>query len=287
MLIHIGGLTIGGRDRPLIITDFDDTGISYETSDVIIPNRAGSYLGRDRQSERTLTFTIRSGHGVKSLRAAQDLADELTRVWTESAAKNPGVPTEMVIETSPGRRRRVLGRCGKISAIDPDVRAMQGSVELIAEFRWTDPVAYEEFDETFSISVLPKSQGGLASPLVAPLKSAIWSGTGYRFVENRGNSAAGMAVTFYGPAANPTLRVNGKDVSVRKTLAWDESVTVDGRTGTVTNQDGTNYSRYLTARTRLDTLKLDPGSHEVAFTAQDSTQTARAEIHFSSAYNNY
>lgn len=287
MYLEIDNLRIGGRESGLVITEFDDAGISYDTSDVTIPNRAGVYLGRDRQSERTLTFTIRTGNGPRNLRQAQELADELTRVWRDSARKGPGELTEIVLETRPDRRRRALGRCRKITPIVPDVRGMQGSVEILAEFVASDPVFYAEYDETFSISVLPKSQGGLASPLVAPLRSAIWSGTGYRFVENRGNSAAGMAVTFYGPAANPTLQVNGKEVSVKKTLAWDESVTVDGRTGTVTNQDGANYSRYLTARTRLDALKLDPGSHEVAFTAQDSTQTARAEIHFSSAYNNY
>lgn len=287
MYFEIEGLRIGGRESGLVITELDDTGIGYEASDIVVPNRAGLYLGRDRQSERTLTFTIRSGKGPRTLRQAQDLADELTRVWTQSAAKAPGELTEMVIETGGDRRRRIFGRCGKITAIVPDARAMQGGIELLAEFRWTDPSAYAEDDTTYSISVTPAPEGGLKTPLVAPLKTVVWGGVGWRFVTNNGDRASAMTVKFYGPCSNPKLGVNGKTVGLNYTLPYDEVITVDGKTGAVTNAAGANASRYLTSRSRLDTLKLDPGTHEVSFTAGDSTQTARAEILYADAFNNY
>lgn len=287
MLIDIGGLTIGGRSNPLIITDFEDSGITYETSDLTIPNRPGVYAGKDRQSERTLTFTFNTGGGVKNLSSAQHLADELVRVWMDSASQKHGELTEMTIETRPDRRRRIMGRCRKITTVNPDVRAMQGSVSLLAEFVWTNPVAYEEHDERFSISVLPEQTGGLSAPLVAPLQAETWGGTGYRFVENHGDAPSAMSVTFHGPSKNPSLEVNNQVVALNKTLAYDESITVNGTTGTITNQYGDNMSRYLTSRTRLDALKLEPGSWEVAFRAEDDTNTARADIDFASAYRNY
>lgn len=287
MYVEIAGLRVGGRDRPLVITSFDDSGVSYESSDLTIPNRAGTYLGRDRQTERTLTFTINTGGGIKNLSAAQHLADELTKVWTDSAAKKPGELTEMVIETSPDRRRRIFGRCGKITAVNPDVRAMQGSVELQAEFRWTDPIAYSEEDTTYSISVVPAAEGGIKSPIIAPIKTVTWGGVGWRFVTNSGDRASAMAIKLYGPCKNPQIGVNGKTVGLKHTLAYDEVITVNGKTGTVTNAAGANVSRYLTSRSRLDTLKLDPGTHEVSFTAEDTTQTARAEILYADAYSNY
>lgn len=286
MYLEIDNLRIGGRESGLVITELDDTGIAYETTDVTIPNRPGLYLGKDRQSERTLTFTIRTGNGPRNLRQAQELADELTRVWRDSARKGPGELTEIVLETRPDRRRRVMGRCRKITPIVPDIRGMQGSVEILAEFVASDPVFYDEYDETFDISVLPQQQGGIIAPIVAPIQTSMWSGVGYRYVENAGDSPASMSVKFYGPASNPSLKVNGQEVALRGQLAYDETVTVNGRTGTVSNESGDNVSRLLTARTRLDALKLDPGSHEVSFTAEDVTNTARAEIIFSGAYNN-
>lgn len=280
------GLRVGGFNSPLIITDYDDSGISYESTDITIPNRAGVYLGRDRQTERTLTFTIRTGGGVRNLTAAQELADLLTSEWVESAYKEPGSLTTLVIETRPDRRRRVMGRCRKITAVNPDVRAMQGSIELLAEFVWSDPVAYAETDTVFGISVLPEQTGGLYAPLVAPLKAATWGGTGYRFVTNEGDTPARMAVRFIGPCSNPKITVDGQEVAIKKTLAYDEVIRVDGRTGIVRNTAGANMSRYLTSRTRLDNLTLTPGRHEVSFTADDQTNTARAELLFASAYRN-
>lgn len=286
MFLEIDSLRIGGRDNDLIISDFEDTGISYESSNVQIPQRAGLYLGRNNQSERTLTFTINTGPRPRSLAEAQDLADELTSVWAKSASKEPGELTEMVIETRPDRRRRIMGRCGKITALNPDVRAKQGSVQILAEFLWSDPIAYAETDTEYSISVLPESQGGIKSPIIAPIQTVTWSGVGYRFVENTGDTPARMAVRFIGPATNPSIEVDGQEVAIRKTLAYDETITVDGRTGTINDQNGSNMSRFLTARTRLDALTLSPGSHEVSFTAEDVTNTARAELLFASAYRN-
>lgn len=280
------GLTIGGRAQDLIITDWDDSGVAYDSTDVTFPNRPGLYPGRDRLTERTHTFTIRTGRNVRTLAHAQELADQLTAEWAAGAALPPGETFSLLIETRPDRRRRIFGRPRKITALVPDVRAQQGGIELLAEFVQTDPISYTESDEVFSISVLPEQAGGLKTPLVAPLKTVVWGGVGYRFVTNAGDAAARMTVRFIGPCKNPAVIVNGQRVAINKALAFDEQITVDGRTGKVTNQEGANVSQYLTARTRLDALQLSPGQHEVSFTAEDSTQTARAELIFASAFNN-
>lgn len=284
MYIEFEGMRIGGRDQPLIITEYDPPDHSVETSDVTIPGRPGTYAGRDRRVERTHVFTIRTGGGVRNLSAAQELADELTAAWSRGSALGPGQTIPLIMETT--RRRRIFGRPRKITAISPDVRAMQGSIEIMAEFVQTDPVAYEEFDTAFSISVLPEPQGGIVTPLVEPIRTATWGGVAYRFVENTGDSASRMAVTFHGPCANPRLTVDGQDVALRGTLNYDQAVTIDGRTSTVLRNDGANVSNMLTSRTRLDSLALSPGSHEIGFSAEDTTMTARASISFASAYNN-
>ena len=285
MYIEIEGLRIGGREQPLIITDYDSPDHSVESSDVSITGRAGIYPGRDRRLERSHIFHIRTGGGVKNLAAAQELADELTRVWAKGTSLKPGQTMPLTIETT--RRRRIFGRPRRITTITPDVRAKQGSVELMLEFLQVDPVAYGDVDESFSISVLPEPQGGIKTPLIAPIKTVSWGGSGYRFVTNSGDTNSSMAVKFYGPCANPSLEVNGQEVALKTTLAYDDVVTVDGRTGTVTNRSGANVSRFLTARTRLDALRLEPGTHEVRFRAEDTTFTARAEISYANAYNNF
>lgn len=279
------GLLIGGRAQDLIITEWDNPGIAYESSDVTIPNRAGLYAGRDTQTEITHTFTLRTGRNVRTLAHAQEVADAFTAEWRAGANLEPGQTFPLIVETRPDRRRRIFGRPRKITALVPDARAQQGGIELLAEFVQTDPVTYSEADEAFNISVLPEQTGGLFAPLIAPLKAATWGGTAYRFVTNSGDAPTAIAVRFYGPCANPRLTVNGQEVAIRKSLAYDEQITVDGRTSAVTNQTGANVSRYLTARTRLDTLRIDPGTHEVSFTAEDSTNTAQAEIIYSPGYH--
>lgn len=284
MYIEIDGLRIGGRELPLIITDYSSPDHTVESSDVTITGRAGTFPGRDRREERTHVFTIRTGGGVKNLSAAQELADRLSGVWAKGTSMKPGESMPMIIETT--RRRKIYGRPRRISTVTPDVRAMQGSVELTLEFVQFDPNVYGERDETFSISVLPQPEGGIKTPLIAPIKTVSWGGSGYRFVTNNGDTASAMAVSFFGPCSNPTLEVNGQEVSIKKKLQYDEVITVDGRKGTVTNQAGANVSRYLTQRTRLDALRLEPGTHEVRYRAEDTTYTARAEIKYADAYLN-
>lgn len=285
MYIEIEGLRIGGREQPLIITAYDAPDHSVESSDISITNRPGIYAGRDRKVEKTHVFTIRTGGGVRNYNAALELADELTRVWAKGTNLKPGETMPMIIETT--RRRRIFGRPRKLTAITPDVRGKQGSVEFLLEFIQTDPVVYGAEDESFSISVLPEPQGGIKTPLIAPIQTVSWGGTGYRFVSNDGDAPTTMAVRFYGPATKPTLEVNGQEVAINGTIAYDDYYTVDGRTGSVKNRAGANVSRYLTSRTRLDALRLAPGNHEVGFRAEDSTFTARAEILYADAFNNF
>lgn len=285
MYIEIDNIRIGGRNSPLVITDYEAPDHSVESTDITIPNRPGLYAGRDRRLEKTHVFTIRTGGGVRNYAAAQELADQLTAVWAKGTSLKPGETMPMIIETT--RRRRIFGRPRKLTAITPDVRGKQGSVELLMEFIQFDPIVYGENDETFSISVLPVPQGGIKTPLIAPIKTVSWHGSGYRYVTNSGDTNSSMAVKFYGPCANPSLEVNGQEVALKTTLAYDDVVTVDGRTGTVTNRSGANVSRFLTARTRLDALRLEPGTHEVRFRAEDTTFTARAEISYANAYNNF
>lgn len=285
MYIEIEGLRIGGREQPLIITEYDAPDHSVESSDISITNRPGIYAGRDRKLEKTHVFTIRTGGGVRNYNAALELADELTRVWAKGTNLKPGETMPMIIETT--RRRRIFGRPRKLTSITPDVRGKQGSVEFLMEFVQTDPVVYGDVDESFSISVLPEPQGGIKTPLIAPIKTVSWHGSEYRYVTNSGDADTAIAVKFYGPCANPSLEVNGQEVALKTTLAYDDVVTVDGRTGTVTNRSGANVSRYLTARSRLDALRLEPGTHEVRFRAEDSTYTASAEILYADAYNNF
>lgn len=280
------GLVIGGRSQDLLITDWESSGISFETSDVIIPNRPGLYAGRSRLTEITHTFTLNTGPNVRTLAHAQEVVDQLTSEWVAGASLPHGETFPIVVETRADRRRRIYGRPTKITSVDPDVRAKQGSVEILMEYVQTDPTAYEEEDQRFSISVLPKQAGGIKAPLVAPIKSVTWSGVGHRFVENLGDAPAAMSVTFHGPSKNPSLAVIGQVVALNRTLQYDESITIDGRSGSVTNQSGANMSRYLTSRSRLDALKLNPGSWEVSFRAEDDTNTARADIVFASAYRN-
>lgn len=284
MYIEIDGLRVGGNDSPLVIQDYEDSGIVYDSADISIPGRDGLYLGADTVQARTHTITLRANKGSHSLADAQALADKFTRAWRSADRHTPGAVVPMILETT--RRRRIFGRPRKLSTITPDVLAMQGSITILAEFVQSDPVVYSADDTHFPIDILPKAQGGLKGPLTAPLRSTFWTGVSYRFVENLGDQPSRIAVKFYGPCKNPRLAVDGQVVALNATIAYDQWIEVDGRTGSVLRSDGVNVSPSLTSRTRLDHLQITPGQHEISYQTEDQSLTARAEIVFASAYTN-
>ncbi len=284
MLVSYGGVTVGETSQGMFLTEVElDLG-DLRTGDVEWPLRHGSRPGVDYLESGTLTLTLCSSPGARDDAAANAAVSEFARAWRLGLREGSGRLAPLSV--SVGDRSRVLyGRPGRIAPPAPGSNAMgQGVAMLTAEFRILDPFVYAAESEDVTVSVVPKTLGGIIAPLVTPVTTTLTSDTSYRFVTVGGDADATFAVTFHGPATDPKVVVNGVEVGVAGSIAYDEDVTVDGRARTVELANGQPVASRLSRGTRIDRMTLPPGEHEIAFTATDRTGTATATVSVTPAF---
>lgn len=284
MLVSLADVTVGEPGHDLVLTGFEVDLGSIRTGDAALPIGHGSRPGADFLEAGAITLTLRSAYGIRDSVAAERVTSAFMRAWRSSLSAGPGVMTPLLIEAG-GRARMVYGRAGRISPPPPDtVLKRQGLVEIIAEFRVLDPHVYDVAGTGVTLSVLPRSLGGIIAPIVTPVTTTMTSGVEYRMLTVAGDAPAPLTVTFHGPALDPVITVGGAEVGIVGQLAYDEDIVVDGRTRSVTLINGTPAAHRLSRGSRLDLLKVDPGTHEISFSATDRTGTARVTVEATPAY---
>jgi hypothetical protein len=282
MIFKIGAVTFndGGLLRVRAFT--------AGASDVIIQDaqRAqadGLIVGRDYLGAATWAFDIATRAGGEAGAAAADAS--LHKEWNNPAVRtNPNTTVPLSYQLA-GRWRRVYGRPGKYAGINGNTMTKRGIGQITCDFRVTDPLHYDDTESTVALTIVPGSTGGLMSPLASPLSTVRSSAPRAGNVANTGDAATALKVTFHGPVTNPWVRsASGMEVALIGTLAYDQSVTVSPRAGTVTRQDGTNAAGMLTRKTRMSTTLLQPGTTVLSFGGTDPTGTATATLSWRNAY---
>lgn len=286
MLVSLHGVTVGepSCDLMLVPDGFEPNFGDLRTGDVEWPLRHGSRPGADFLAAGSITLTLRTRYGIRTREQANAATAAFMRAWRRDLSAAPGAMTPLRI-MSGAAERVVYGRAGRVSPPIPDsVLARQGLVEIIAEFRVLDPLVYDAESSALSISVVPRSLGGIVAPVVSPVTTTMTSGVEYRVLDVPGDAPAPLRVTFHGPATDPKVLVGGVEVGIAGSLAYDEDIVVDGRARTVTLATGAQAAHRLSRASRLDRLSVDPGEHEIGFTATDRTGTARVTVEATPAY---
>ena len=284
MLVSYGGVTVGETSEDLFLTDVElDLG-DMRTGDAEWPIRHGSRPGVDYLEAGSLTLTMCSSPNARDDAAANAAVSSFMRAWRLGLREGPGRLAPLWVSVG-GRSRVVYGRPGRIAPPAPGSNAMkQGVAMLTAEFRILDPLVYAAEATETSVSVVPKTLGGIIAPVFTPIKTTLTSDTSYRFVTVEGDADAPFSVTFHGPATDPKVTVNGTEVGLVGNVAYDEDVTVNGRARTVELANGDPAAARMSRGTRIDRMLLPPGEHEIAFTATDRTGTARATVSVTPAF---
>lgn len=284
MLVSYGGVTIGETSEDLFLTDVElDLG-DMRTGDAEWPIRHGSRPGIDYLEAGSLTLTMCSSPNAQDDASANAAVSSFMRAWRLGLREEPGRLAPLWVSVG-GRSRVVYGRPGRLAPPAPGSNAMkQGVAMLTAEFRILDPLVYAAEATETSVSVVPKTLGGIIAPVFTPIKTTLTSDTSYRFVTVEGDADAPFSVTFHGPATDPKVTVNGTEVGLVGNVAYDEDVTVNGRARTVELADGQPAATRMSRGTRIDRMLLPPGEHEIAFTATDRTGTARATVSVTPAF---
>lgn len=284
MLVSIYGLTVGEEDRDFALTDVDVNLGDVRSSDVAWPLRHGSRPGAEYLDAGSITLTMVTPYGINSAPEADAAVGRFLSAWRRGLREAPGTMTPMLVATEE-KARVVYGRPGRVSPPIPGSHGLdQGIAEIVAEFRILDPIVYAPEPTGVTLSVVPRSLGGIIAPIVTPVTTTMTSGVEYRRINVEGSAPAPLRVTFHGPAKDPAVTIDGVEVGIAGSLQYDEDITVDGRDRTVTFSDGRPASARLSRRSRLDRLVLDPGDHEISFTATDRTGTARVTVEATPAY---
>jgi len=257
-------------------------------SDVVVQDaqRAqgdGLIVGRDFLGAATWAFDIDTRAGGEAGAAAADAS--LHKEWDNPAVRtNPNTTVPLSYQLA-GRWRRVYGRPGKYAGINGNTMTKRGIGRITCDFRVTDPLHYDDVESSVVLTIVPGTVGGLTSPLMAPLSTVRSSAPRAGNVLNAGDAATALKVTFHGPVTNPWVRsATGMEIALNGTLAYDQTVTINPRAGTVTRQDGTNAAGLLTRKTRMSTTRLQPGTTVLSFGGTDPPGTATATLSWRNAY---
>lgn len=272
-----------GRNHPAFVTSFDPGVAKARDQDAQSPNSSRRLFGRDAKEGPLWGFEI----AVSSGGAASSVLTEmgLLRSCWEREDLLPG--DEQALRYSIGGRvRRVYGR-GRNFSFDPNRSLNAGTIRSVkAEFQTSDSFHYDDTQQQLTVGLVPVDSGGLVSPLASPLTTVAGSQR-QGLVVIGGDSPAPVAVTFKGPITNPVVSSTGWQVGLNATLAYDQSVTIDARTGTVVRNDGANLAGALTRRTYLPEARLRPGSREIIFAGTDATGTATCTVKWRNTFQSF
>lgn len=284
MRLKFRGVELSGTSgQPLVVTGFDPGAAAVRANDSDRPNRDGVMVGRDFLGAKVWALDV----SVRGRSADEVLATEapLAAVWQDPAIRlKPAVTVPLSYEMA-GRWRRVYGRPGNYAGTNGDYMVESGRGYVTCDFRVTDPLHYDDAEQSVTLTIVPASTGGLMAPLVAPLSTVRSSAPRAGFVTNTGDASTPLKVTFKGPVTDPWVRSpSGWEVGVTGSLAYDQSITIDPLSGTVKLQNGAAANGRLTRKTRLSGTLLKPGTTELTFGGTDLTGTATATLSWRNAH---
>ncbi|QUC01226.1 hypothetical protein [Cellulosimicrobium cellulans] len=279
---EVAGVGFGTRPGDLVLVrSFEPGTQDLENQDAANPVGDGVLVGRDRARATTWSWELFTNERDEpSARAA---VAPLAAAWRSATALPPGELMTLRYFVA-GRWRRVYGRPRRWAPPVSGPALAAGRADVVCDFRVTDPLHYDDDEQTVTLQIVPPTTGGLLAPLVAPLSTARSSAPAARFITVRGDAPAPVRVTFHGPVKDPWVRGTGWEVGLVGSIAYDGRVVVDTRTTTVLRADGASVAGMLSRRTRLAELRLAPGPHELTFGGIDPTGTAAATVAWRDAH---
>lgn len=273
-----GYLFSGSRRQPLYVLGFNIEPARIRVQDVPNPMAPEILQGRDQRTPPLWKFGFRVGHGGAA--ATLSRLAGLTAAWDALTAV-PGAESVLRYAVA-GRTRRVYGRAREMA---PDYSMLYdlGRVVSTGDFQPRDVWFYDDAAQAVTVSLVPNSTGGLKAPLRAPLTTSAGSQR-QGIVTVGGDAPAPVELVFKGPITNPRASSSGWEVGLNTTIAYDQTVTVNTRTGTVLRNDGASLAGTLTRRTYLPTARLQPGVRELTFAGTDPTGTATCTMQWRNTY---
>lgn len=295
MRIRFRGIEVGhtsGRAGDVVISGFDPTYPDMRSSDTPLEGRDGVSPGRDYFGSRTMTFDLSTNRSTM-VEARQTVA-AFIRTWRDAAIRLDAgvlVPLDYQAVDDP-RWRRVYGRPRRVNEPDFGVLMRQGVARVTCDFEVMNPRVYTGGPDGERQVRLGQVEdyigGGWKFPMKFPVRGTAVAGSRVGSITVGGEIPTSAVIEFHGPGRRLALDGNrgwhvGLKESVR--LAYDEVITLDPLTGTVTDNFGRPRYGALDKRTDLLGVELEPGTENVFFSAMDDTRQAFSVIRWREAFS--
>lgn len=280
---ELGGVRFGGPiGREFAIADASLGDFAVDTQDVNLPFMDGVQPGRDRLRGATWSFTVFTAH-TRDSASAYALTRKLTSAWRKNMSLAPGAVIPLRF-CAGGRQLRVYGRPRRVSFQPPNLRAELGKITTSMDFQVMRPAIYEDGLGTEVLRMVQPSISGLVAPLVPPL---VTNSLGDDAIMGRayvsGDMPSPFTIRLKGPSSNATVKGDGWEISLAKSLAYDETCVIDTETQMVT-VNGVTRPDMISRDTRL-TARLKPGDNYFTYTATDPTYLSTATMTWRSCWS--
>jgi len=281
---EIAGVRFGAGTE-IEATDFSLGAPERATGDVQLSRRDGTVFGRDYVAGRQMTWELDTSPNWTA-DAAMAAWSRLAAAWeARDLRRTPRavMPLTMRLPESPARM--VYGRPRDFDG-DQLAYLADGQAGLIATFDTADKLFYSAEWRSIGLTMTTRGGGGVVIPTELPFTLAL-SGERQDAVVNDGTAASAPVITIHGPVASPAIEFVGTGLRVRlmRTLAFDESVTIDTRAwaGTARLQNGASVAGDLRGA-RLSDFALPPGQTVLHYSGTDLTGQSHATVEWQHAY---
>lgn len=275
-----------GQDAE-IDTEAEVTPSTYglRTQDSPSPVGDATMFGRDLIEPDVWGFKLFTN--VEDEQNALRLRSTLAKVWrADDVRKTPGA-VKVLRYRMAGRTRRVYGRPRRFDA-PLDNRMFSGLIAITCDFKLASELFFDDVEQNIPVRASQStSSGGFLVPFTVPLTlSSSLTPRATTFTVGGELPTPGI-FDFKGPSTDAALEIDGAmRVQLTGTVPVGVTVTVDARPWVMSiyRDDGAGTAGLLNRRTRLPRLLLEPGAHEVTYSAYDPTGASGGAVRWHDAY---
>lgn len=217
--------------------------------------------------------------------ALESLA-ELRQVWRGDAyRKLPGEATELRYRLS-NRTRVVYGRPRRFSA-PLGVEYLSGRIPITADFQTVSELFFDAAEQSIPVGLQQPTTGGFTAPFTTPLTTDSSPVNMPYTLEVGGELPTPTLVDFIGPLDSTGLLIDGEPyIRFQEDIPAGVTVTVDARpwVTAVYRQDGAPIAGWLSPRSRMPAMQLEPGFHTATLLGSSPTGLGRAQVRWRGAH---
>lgn len=276
-----------GPGTDVTVAEWTPVDADIRTQDQLTPRGDFRIFGTDYQTPGQWDFELSILRRTPE-DALADLAP-LRAAWESSVRLTPQAVVAMRYRLA-GRTRRVFGRPRRFSPVMSEL--VFGRVYAVADFALAEPWSYDDLEQSITLTseaVIPDTPNSF--PFEFPF---LWGATEgsprHGQITVGGTRPTWLRAVIEGPAGtsltDPYVIVAGEVVQLRGAVPSGESIVVSSvpwERG-IYRLDGSQAPVTLDPSSRLDQLRVAPGTHTISFGGIDNTGTASCQVAWRDAY---